>query len=550
MEHTLQIMKRNLVLFLITTALLVQSVVAQAPIKPTTAMQRSAEHITAKQLSDYLYFVASDEMEGRDTPSRGLDLTAKFLAMNLSRWGFKPGGDDGTFFQKIALRREVLDTAATKLSIGGTDMAMGKDFVRIRGNGSATDAPLVFGKDGWRIDASNYDALSGVDVKGKIVVLAGRAFSQRYLVATPANVAENTLKAEDRGKTWVDPIANARDKGAAGVIILAPESMMGFWSQVTGFFGRGSMYPEKLPPANLPASEPIPIVLASANRKADLLGDIDPMTAAAGPLNKNGSVGAQSRVETAWTQNVVAIWEGSDPKLKQEMVAVGSHYDHVGVNPDLPGPDKIYNGADDDGSGTVAMLAIAEALAKTPTRPKRSILFVWHTGEEKGLWGAEYFNKFPTVDIKQVIAQLNIDMIGRSRKPDDVDPRNKDLTDENSVYVIGSEVMSSMLGQVVKGTNAGYLNMNYDYRYDAPNDPNRFFFRSDHFHYAVNGIPVAFWFTGVHEDYHQVGDHPDKIDYPKMEKIARTIYITLWQLAGLKERPKVDKQLPPELTRR
>jgi hypothetical protein len=138
-------------------------------------------------------------------------------------------------------------------------------------------------------------------------------------------------------------------------------------------------------------------------------------------------------------------------------------------------------------------------------------------------------------------------MIGRTKRPDDVDPRNKDLTGANAIYVIGSEMMSSMLGSIVKGTNSGYLNLTYDYKYDDPKDTNRFFFRSDHFNYAMNGIPIAFWFDGVHEDYHKPGDEPQKIDYNKMERVTRTILITLWNLTDLKERPKIDKQLPPEL---
>jgi len=231
-------------------------------------------------------------------------------------------------------------------------------------------------------------------------------------------------------------------------------------------------------------------------------------------------------------------------------VAIGAHYDHVGMNPNAQGEDKIWNGADDDGSGTVAILSMAEALAKSPKRPKRSILLVWHAGEEKGLWGSEYFNKFPTVDIKNVVAQLNIDMIGRSKKPGDTNPKNKDLTGENAIYVIGSEMMSSTLGAVTKQTNDAFLKLTYDYKYDDPKDTNRFFFRSDHYHYAVNGIPIAFWFDGVHEDYHQASDHPDKIDYPKMEKVTRTIFLTMLELASLKIRPQVDKQLPPELIRR
>ncbi len=266
--------------------------------------------------------------------------------------------------------------------------------------------------------------------------------------------------------------------------------------------------------------------------------------------NKTLSLSIPLKTETTMTQNVAGLIEGSDPVLKKEIVAVGAHYDHIGLGRPSTADDRINNGADDDGSGTVSILGIAEALAKAPKKPRRSVLFVWHCGEEKGLWGSEYFNKFPTVDIKSVVTQLNIDMIGRSRKAGDTDPRNKDLSGENAVYVIGSEMMSSTLGSIVKGINSAYLNLTYDLKYDDPKDPNRFFFRSDHFNYAVNGIPIAFWFDGVHEDYHQPGDEVQKIDYVKMEKIARTIFLTMWQVADLKVRPAVDKQLPPELSQR
>ena len=387
-------MKRNYFAFVLVLTFVFQSMApAQAPsIKVTSDEKRIAEGVTAKQLSDYLYFVASDEMEGRDTPSRGLDTTAKFIGMNLSKWGFKPAGDNDTYFQKIGLKRN-------------------------------------------------------------------------------------------------------------------------------------------------PAAQPGRQFLFSADQKYD-------------PATMNGT-------DYVLTQNVVAVWEGSDPVLKNEMVAIGAHYDHVGTHLDAKGPDKIWNGADDDGSGTVAVLSIAEALAKAPKRPKRSVLFVWHCGEEKGLWGSKYFNKFPTVDITKVVAQLNIDMIGRSQDPNNIircdkqgKPCNGALTKADAIYVIGSEMMSSTLGSIVKSANAGYLNLGYDYKYDDPKDPEKFFFRSDHFNYALNGIPIAFWFDGVHEDYHQPGDEPQKIDYNKMEKVARTIMITLLKLTDVKERPKVDKQLPPELTKR
>jgi len=545
-------MRKNLLGFLLVFTFLIPSALAQTAVKVTPQEKQMADAITANQLKDYLYYVASDEMEGRDTPSRGLDLTAKFIGMMLSRWGFKPAGDDGTFYQKIALKSESIDPANTVLKVGATDYQLNTDFFRMGGNGMAADAGLVFGGNGWMIKSKNIDALAGVDVKGKVVVLYSDGFpSQRSLTAMPTGSTTADLTGT-KGTDWADPVTNATQKGAAGIILVASPQLQGAWSQISGFFGRGNTYPEKLREGGGNSGNTLPVLLVSQSIGDTIFANEsgNKTSTSAFAINKTATVAAMSRSETKYTQNVVALWEGSDPKLKAEMVAIGAHYDHVGVNPNARTEDKIWNGADDDGSGTVAVLSIAEALAKSKVRPKRSVLFVWHTGEEKGLWGSEYFNKFPTVDIKQVIAQLNIDMIGRSRKTDDTNPKNKDLSGENAIYVIGSEMMSSTLGAITKGTNDAYLKMNYDYRYDDPKDTNRFFFRSDHFNYAQKGIPVVFWFDGVHEDYHQPGDHPDKIDYAKMEKVTRTIFLTLWELTDLKERPKVDKQLPKELTER
>jgi hypothetical protein len=543
-------MKRTVLALLLLTTIVFQSAFAQAPVVKVTADDKKvAEGVTAKQLSDYLYFVASDEMEGRDTPSRGLDTTAKFIAMNLSRWNFKPAGDNGTFFQKIAIKSESADPAANTLSIGGQTYAVLDDFFRLSGN-ATVDAPLVYVRDGWMVRSKDIDAYKGVDVKGKIVVVYGDGFPRAAgATSRPKGVTADDLKGK-KGADWADPLTYARTSGAAGMILIASAQTQGAWPQLRNFLGRGSSYPDKL--RETTEVNDFPVMLVSSRvGEAIFAGEAaskDSVSAIA--LAKSAAMTMAGKVETKWTQNVVAVWEGSDPVLKNEMVAIGAHYDHVGINQNVRGDDKIFNGADDDGSGTVAVLSIAEALAKAPKRPKRSVLFVWHCGEEKGLWGSEYFNKFPTVDIKNVITQLNIDMIGRSKKAGDNDPKDKDLTGEDAIYIIGSEMMSSTLGSVVKGTNAGYLNLNYDTRYDDPKDTNRFFFRSDHFNYALNGIPITFWFDGVHVDYHQPGDEAQKIDYNKMEKVTRTIMVTLLKLTELKERPKIDKQLPPELTQR
>ena len=542
-------MRETFLLFFLVIGLLTPTSALAQTVKITADERKIAEAITASQLSNYLHFVASDAMGGRDTPSQGLDLTAEFLKMNLERWGFKPAGDNGTFFQKIELTRDVLDTENARLEIGGKAFNLGDDFLRIAGSGSA-NAPLVFGKDGWMVKSKGIDAFSGVDVAGKIVVIAPSGFAQRTLSPRPAGVTQDDLKGP-AGEEWADPITHATKKGAAGVIVIAPPQLAANWAGMRNSPGRGSLFPEKLRAAPS-GGRSIPVMVVT-KPVGDAIFAGESANASSGTalaLNKSANLSLLTRKDSAWTQNVVALWEGSDHVLKKEMVAIGAHYDHVGTRPNAPGPDKIWNGADDDGSGTVAVLSIAEALGQSKERPKRSVLFVWHAGEEKGLWGADYFNRFPTVDIKNVIAQLNIDMIGRSKAAGDTNEKNKDLTGPNAVYVIGSEMMSSTLGAITKGTNSAFLNLDYDYKYDDPKDTNRFFFRSDHFHYAQNGIPIAFWFTGTHQDYHGAGDHPDKIDYQKMEKIARTIFLTMWELTDLKERPKIDKQLPPELTQR
>ncbi len=541
--------KKLLALFLLLTFVFQTAALAQTATKPSSPARRAAETITADTLKDYLYYVASDEMEGRDTPSRGLDLTAKFIALNLKRWNFKPAGDDGTFFQKIALSRDVADPEKNTLEIGGQNLTYGEQFFRVAGDDAVVNAPLVFAKDGWFVKSKNIDALGGVDVRGKILVLTSEGFNRNTLTPFPSGIAPRDL-AGVQGVDWASPMTYAKQKGAVGIILVASPATQKNWERVGEALSRGRFSPDRLREGE--REKPLPTMVVSQSIGEQIFaGEAASINlASAFETKKTVSIKVAGKTETVTTQNVVAIWEGSDPKLKEEMVAVGAHYDHVGTNPNAKTEDKIWNGADDDGSGTVAVLSIAEALAKSAKRPKRSVLLVWHCGEEKGLWGSAYFNKFPTVDIKKVVAQLNIDMIGRSRKTDDANPKNANLSAEQEVYVIGSEMMSAKLGEITKATNDSFLKLNYNYKYDDPTDKNRFFFRSDHFNYAINGIPIVFWFDGVHEDYHQPGDEPEKIDYQKMQSITRTIFLTMWELTDLRERPAVDKQLPPELMKR
>lgn len=519
-----------------------------API--STATMRGVDTIAAAQMRDFLTFIASDEMEGRDTPSRGLDTTAKFIAMNLNRWGFKPAGDNGTFLQRIDLRRDRVDTGQTRVDYNGRTLTAGTDYIPVSGSGNIA-GQLIFAGNGWYLKSKNIDAYKDIDATGRIAVIFG----------TPNAPPRGVTRADfgKQGDDFMNPTDNARKHGVVGLIYIPDFQYLANWERNRQrIMERGSTVVAKFQtqtPAAVPSIVASPELANSlfAGEKQSAVGLFNatygPTMPASFPLNaeKKVSMSLASRTETVPTQNVVAIWEGSDPLLKDEYVALGAHYDHVGIC--APGAaDPICNGADDDGSGTTALLSMAEALAKAPSRPKRSVLFVWHCGEEKGLWGSRYFTEYPTVPLDHVVAQLNIDMIGRSKKEGDTNRANAELTGPNDIYVIGSTMMSTELGELVDSVNKTYLNIGFDKRYDDPADPNRFFYRSDHFNYAKKGIPIIFFFDGVHEDYHRAGDSPDKIDYQKMEKVTRTVYMTMWEVANLPTRPKVDKPLPAQLT--
>jgi Zn-dependent M28 family amino/carboxypeptidase len=523
---------------------------ASATATAATLARHSAEQITAEQLKAYLTFIASDEMEGRDTPSRGLDTTAKFIAMNLTRWGFKPAGDDGTFFQKIALRREKVNLSQSRVEVDGQQFEPGKDFLAFAPGGTVNlSGPVVYGGNGWYIKSKNMDPYQGLDVKDKIVVISSGD-------GLPKGVSRTDLTGR-RGTDWDDPPAYAQKHGVRALLAIPDFQVFANWDRfrqrimertqasVEKFRGQDVPLPRLIMSPQMAAS----VFQGEAHTATEIFDGGNagqPLAPFALKADRRVSLNLVTRPEMVSTQNVVAVLEGSDPVLKNEYVAVGAHYDHIGIGAPVNG-DSIYNGADDDGSGTTAILAMAEALAKTTPRPKRSVLFVWHCGEEKGLWGSRYFVQNPTIPLAQIVTQLNIDMIGRSKKEGDTNPANKELSGPDEIYVIGSKMMSTELGELSERINHSYLNLTLNYKYDDPADPNRFFFRSDHFNYAQHGIPIIFYFDGVHEDYHRPGDEVSKIDFQKMEKVTRTVYMTLWEIANAPARPRVDKQLPSEL---
>jgi hypothetical protein len=522
---------------------------AQKAAKPSAPNFGNTDGVTAQRLREYLTFIASDELEGRDTPSRGLDIAAMYIAEHLANWGIKPAGDNGTYFQKVPLKAAKVIANETRIDIGGQSYEYGKDFLTSLNDANIANAPMVFAGYGWWIKAKNIDPYAGLDVKDKVVIVVN---------ALPKGVTNADLSGK-LGEDWMSPPYYAQTHGAKAVITFPSFNGLANWesSRYNQAEKGGVIFGSQASPIKIPSINATPRMLSaiffgeklSAGNlfnKANVQDPIDGFD-----LKPEKRVNGSVRVRTTdtHTQNVVGILEGSDPVLKNEYVAIGAHYDHVGMNPFSFAADKIWNGADDDGSGTVSVLNIAQAFATGAARPKRSILFIWHAGEEKGLWGSEYFTDHPTVPITSVITELNIDMIGRFQNPGDENhPVNKELPKPNEIFTIGNTMMSTDLGRIADEVNNSFLKINYNPRYADPNDENRYFYRSDHFNYARKGVPIIFFMDGTHADYHQPSDSIEKINFEEMAKVAKTIMATGWTLANRATRPVVDKPLPASVT--
>jgi hypothetical protein len=400
----------------------------------------------------------------------------------------------------------------------------------------------------WRVSSKNLDPFKGLDVKGKwLVILPGSPDE-----LTPSDLARMTVDVD-----FVQPEANARQLGAIGIVKLPSSYDLNHWDRDKNReITRGELVVDRLnPPA-----EHLPQITAG-RRLIDALFDgeaasgeqmssraarREPGASFALNPSKVLAVDVPTTVRVEHTMNVVGVVEGHDPALKKEYVALGAHLDHLGRTTDekrVKGGDDINNGADDDGSGVVALITMAEAVAKGP-RPKRSLLFVWHTGEEYGSWGAQYLVAFPPVPIDGIVAQLNVDMIGRARYPGVSQAGDSQLTGPTEVYLVGSRRLSRELGDTCNAVNDAYLHLKFNYKYDAPDDPEKIYTRSDHYEYAQKGIPVAFFFTGLHGDYHRPSDEVNRIDFSKLQRVARTVLATAWTLGNAPTRPRLDA--PPQ----
>jgi len=473
---------------------------AQAPV------QRAAQTISPEDIRRRIGIIADDSMRGRDTPSPELDKVAEYIGREYRRLGLKPGGDRGTFIQRYSLDRlQVVAESSVAFVHGGADVTFsyGTDFVF---------ADNSFDTGDYAGDLVLLSGPIGGPFAGDSASLAGKML----IVNRPRNRGElqRVLAWKPQGIVFVGT---------------APDSV---WRRNV----ERSTRPQLRDPSR-PVGPPVLLAVRAVSLQPVLvrLGQDLSVAQNATTLEAKPLTGAQLHlhariraVERNSAPNVVAILEGSDPTLKNEYVVFSAHMDHVGVaGPGgsggcrAKGADSICNGADDDGSGTVAVVEIAEAFAGMNPRPKRSIIFLNVSGEEKGLWGSEYFSDHPAVPISGIVADLNIDMIGRNWK--------------DTIVAIGKE--HSDLGATLNRVGAAHPELNMRPIDDIWPEEN-FYFRSDHYNFARKGVPILFFFSGTHADYHQVSDSPDKIDAEKESRVARLIFYLGVDVANAAERPK------------
>ena len=535
----------------------------EGPLKHS-ARPTSAD-ITAADLMTRLYVFADDSMQGREAGTPGNVKGTDYLASEARRIGLRPGGENGSYFQTVPMVERAADSAST-LEIAGARLQLNQDYLPLPlypsflpyGSQLQADNPASFyaGRVG---DSLTAEILA--QSAGKLVVFGpalgedGQPLSSLFAKGPPPAVP-----------------------GAAGVAFatmdIAEKAALEFLQQ-----------PQAVVTTTVEDRRRIPLGMLITSAIAERLFGAPLAGLIPGTNGKplGGQVKFRETQSAAPARNVVAILPGSDARLKQEYVALGAHNDHIGVKPGAeavdhdsvriyhaiarpegenkppkelntaqradigrqmdslrrirpPRADSIFNGADDDGSGSVTLLEVAEAFARGPAKPKRSLLFVWHTAEEKGLYGSQWFTDHPTVPRDSIVAQINMDMVGRGRASD------TEGGGPTALGLVGSRRLSTELGDLIEQVNSRQPHpFKLDYRYDANGHPDNVYCRSDHYMYARHGIPIAFFSTGIHRDYHEVTDEPQYIDYGHMARVAGLIHDITGAVADLDHRPVVDQ---------
>ncbi len=500
-------------------------------IKPSADLTDFQNTITEEGLFIDLNILASDSLEGRDTGSEGERKAADYLAARYVELGVLPAGDNGTYFQNYELEQTTLNSIEYVVTY--QDQAIDEfvyssnrvsNFTRVIGENLAAEGEIVFVGNANSFTSGHVD-LSAIEFEGKWVL---------------SFFDGSTLSTAD----FQQAIKSA---GAIGGIIIShfdPEDYNIVAEVNQGIFENPSRL--KL---NYLNSEEISIHTIHPEFATQLLGlesieNLNELNTEilnselhfeAYSINASLKYSPEVTINTLQTRNVVALIEGSDPELKDEVIVLSAHYDHIGVGePDSEG-DTIYNGADDDGSGTVGLLHTAQAFITAKNAGatfNRSVLFLHVSGEEKGLFGSRYFSDHPTVSTENMIANLNVDMIGRR------DPENENNPDY--VYIIGGKIISSGLQSILEEANQKSVNIELSDRYNDLNDPNQFYRRSDHWNFGRLGIPFIFYFNGTHADYHKQSDEIDKIDFEALRKRTQLLFMTTALLSNSESKPTVD----------
>lgn len=449
-----------------------------------------AKTITAEDLKARLSILASDEFEGRDTGSKGQKLAAEYIANKFKEFGLA-APVEGSYYQAFDLKESSIVTAYFKK--GEEKKEVFQDFIyysRSETSGEEYIKVVMAGSDDSNVSA--------------------------YKNAYVAYAVEKLGGLEPRIKV-------AKEAGAIGFLIVVSNDQE--FGSIMGRFG------PYLKQANLGMkardNSSDKMIIADKKMLAWIYGK------EFGEIKAGESTSlvfnADYLDKPVGTENVLGFLKGTEKP--DEVIVITSHYDHVGV---ING--EIYNGADDDGSGTTTVLELAQAFTQAAAKgngPKRSILFMTVTGEEKGLFGSEYYTMNPIFPLENTVTNLNIDMVGR------VDDAHKDKP--NYVYVIGADKLSQELHNLSEQVNKTYTNLELDYTYNDENDPNRFYYRSDHYNFAKNNVPIIFYFNGVHEDYHKATDEIGKINFDAMLKRANLVFFTAWEIANRDKRIVADK---------
>lgn len=492
-----------------------------------------AHTITAEDMKKQLFIIASEKMAGRETGYEGNVLAGEYISEQLKSWGVKPAPGMKDYFQPIALTYTSWDKSELKLE--GKAYRHLWDYLSLPGKNNEIPSQKIQEVLflGYGIDERAFNDYSGKKVKGKAIMIN----EGEPMMSDSISKLTGTTQMSDW--TLEKKIELAHQKGVE-IIFIVPKDLKTTLndnrrSVLSPMVDLDNTVGKKIDGPN--------VIYISSSLARDIMGEkgVSELENARVEMDEKGKfkqVVFTPDLELNFTKNqkliegrnIIAYFEGSSKT--DETVIISAHYDHIGKRGDV-----TYFGADDNGTGTTTLLEFAEALSKAEKDhklPARNIMLLWMTGEEKGLLGSKYYAEHPVIPIKNTIVDVNIDMIGRQ------DKKYKEKNEKYYIYTIGSDRLSQDLHEVNEEINKKYSGLILDYTFNSESDPNRFYYRSDHYNFAQKGIPAIFFFSGVHEDYHQPGDTPDKIMYDKMERIGRHAFQLMWELANRPDRIRVN----------